>query len=171
MERAFFGTYAGRVAGIHFRPIAETDHLFLFELYASTRAQELAPLPWPDAAKRAFLTQQFTAQHTFYQQAYGDSDFLLVLRDDEPIGRIYVHRTAGQICVVDIALLPQYCGQGIGTALLTELIDEARKTSCEINLHVEPNNPAQRLYTRLGFCLVENRGAYDYLVLEPLGSD
>jgi ribosomal protein S18 acetylase RimI-like enzyme len=167
MERAFFGTYAGRSAGIHFRPIVEADRPFLLDLYASTRESELAPVPWPPEAKRAFLAQQFAAQHNYYHEVYKDSDFLLILHGDDSIGRIYVHRMPGKICVVDIALLPQHCGQGIGTALLTELIDEARATSCEINLHVEPNNPAQRLYARLGFELVEHRGAYDYLVLPP----
>jgi ribosomal protein S18 acetylase RimI-like enzyme len=169
MERAFFGIYAGRPAELQFRAIAEADQPFLRDLYASTREAELAPVPWPPEAKRAFLAQQFAAQYTYYHQVYKDTDFLLILRADVPIGRIYVHRMPGKICVVDIALLPQYTGQGIGTALLTELVDEARATSCEINLHVEPNNPAQRLYARLGFELVEHRGAYDYLVLPAAG--
>ncbi len=167
MKRAFFGTYAGRPEGLHFRPIAEADLPFLRDLYAATREAELAPVPWPPAAKRAFLEQQFAAQHTFYHDAYKDSDFLLILRDESPIGRIYVHRMPGKICVVDIALRSAHRGHGVGTALLTELIDEARATSCEINLHVEPNNPAQRLYARLGFRLVEHREVYDYLVLPP----
>ena len=71
-------------------------------------------MPWPPEAKRAFLAQQFAAQHTYYHQVYNDADFLLILRDGNPIGRIYVHRVPGKICVVDIALLPEHCGQGIG---------------------------------------------------------
>ena len=169
MERAFFGTYASRPVGLHFRPIAEADLPFLRDLYAGTREAELAPVPWPPAAKRAFLEQQFTAQHTFYHDAYKDADFLLILRDEDAIGRIYVHRMPGKICVVDIALLSAHRGHGIGTALFAELIDEARATSSEINLHVEPNNPAQHLYTRLGFRLVEHREVYDYLVLPAVG--
>jgi RimJ/RimL family protein N-acetyltransferase len=169
MERAFFGTYAGRPEGLRFRPIADADLGFLCDLYASTREAELAPVPWPPAAKRAFLEQQFAAQHAFYHDAYKDSDFLLILHDENPIGRIYVHRMPGKICVVDITLLSAHRGHGIGTALFAELIDEARATSGEINLHVEPNNPAQRLYTRLGFRLVEHREVYDYLVLPAAG--
>ena len=167
MERAFFGIYAGRPAGLGFRPIADADLPFLRDLYASTREAELVPVPWPPAAKRAFLEQQFAAQHAFYHDAYKDSDFLLILQDESPIGRVYVHRMPGEICVVDIALLSEHRGRGIGSALFAELINEARATFSEINLHVEPNNPAQRLYTRLGFRLVEHREVYDYLVLPP----
>src|SRR5262249_50614225 len=88
--RAFIAAHAGRPAGVGFRPIVESDLPFLFDLYASTREAELAPVPWPPEAKRAFLAQQFNAQHAYYHQIYADADFLLILRDAVPIGRIYV---------------------------------------------------------------------------------
>ncbi|HSE12940.1 MAG TPA: GNAT family N-acetyltransferase [Rudaea sp.] len=164
MQHAFAGPCSVGPSRVGFRPIAEADRAFLAELYASTRVEELAPLPWPDAAKSAFLNQQFTAQHTYYHQIYPDADYLLILRNEERIGRVYVHRSPGRISVIDIALLPEHRGQGIGSALFAELIDEARVNSCEIDLHVEPSNPAQRLYLRLGFRFVERRGVYDYLI-------
>lgn len=147
--------------------MGDDDLAFLRDLYASTRAAELEPLPWPPQAKRAFLDQQFGAQHKYYQEVYKDADFLVIQLDGAAIGRIYVHRAGAQICVVDIALLPAYCGRGIGSALLQEVLDEARAGNLGVNLHVEPNNPAQRLYQRLGFRLIERRGVYDYLEWSP----
>jgi ribosomal protein S18 acetylase RimI-like enzyme len=49
------------------------------------------------------------------------------------------------------ALLPEARGQGIGTALLAELIDEARGRYPAIVLSVREENPAVRFYVRLGF--------------------
>lgn len=169
MGRAFVDPSKHRPDRVRLRPIVDADMPFLRALYASTREAELAPVPWPPETKHTFLNQQFDAQHAYYRQVYGDGDFLLVLRDEAPIGRIYLHRTSVELSVVDIALLPEFCGQGIGSALFAELFDEARETSREVTLHVEPNNPAQRLYARLGFRLAERLGMYDYFVWNPAG--
>jgi ribosomal protein S18 acetylase RimI-like enzyme len=161
--RAFVAPHASRPRGIAFRAIVDADLSFLAGLYASIREQELAPVPWSDEAKLAFLADQFAQQHRYYQNNYVGADFLLVLRGDAPIGRVYVYRSAGEIRLMDIALIDAERGRGLGTSLLAELMDEARADSAEITLHVEPNNPACRLYERLGFRLIENRGVYLFL--------
>jgi GNAT superfamily N-acetyltransferase len=161
--RAYLEPYAGRPAGVSFRAIADADQPFLRDLYASVRAAELAPVAWPDAAKRAFLDEQFDLQHQHYLKNYPGADLLLVEKDSRPIGRIYVYRTEKEIRLMDIALIESERACGIGTALLKELMDEARATRRELTLHVEPDNPAQRLYQRFGFRLIEHRGVYDFL--------
>lgn len=55
---------------------------------------------------------------------------------------------------VSLALLPAYRGQGLGTALLTALIEQARGHYPALSLSVDPQNPAMRLYERLGFTVV-----------------
>ncbi|MGA9335523.1 MAG: GNAT family N-acetyltransferase [Rudaea sp.] len=163
MQRAFAGDYAGRPAGIGFRRVMDTDHEFLRDLYANIREAELAPVPWSMEAKREFLSQQFTLQHQHYIKNYTNADLLLIQCGETPIGRIYVYRSPGEIRLMDIALLPDRRGQGIGSALLRELTDEARLHDSQLTLHVEPDNPAQRLYRRMGFSLIEHRGVYDFL--------
>jgi len=143
--------------------VIDADHPFLRALYANVRAAELAPVPWPEEAKRAFLDEQFALQHDHYVKNYPGADLLLIERASLPVGRIYVYRTENEIRLMDIALVPEARGQGIGSALLHELMGEARATGRELTLHVEPDNPAQRLYQRLGFRLIENRGVYDFL--------
>jgi GNAT superfamily N-acetyltransferase len=112
---------------------------------------------------------QFDAQHLDYHRNYADADFLVVVIDGEPAGRMYVHRRAGEICLVDIALLAERRGNGTGTALVTELLDEARRTGRRLTLHVEPFNPALRLYLRLGFKPVEEQGVYLLMQWTPPG--
>ncbi len=166
-RRAFHGEHAKRFAGVSLRPITDHDREFLRALYASTRAAELAPVPWPDEVKAAFLAEQFGFQDAHYRAHFPRADLLLVMYEGAAIGRIYVDRSESDISLIDIALLPAYQRRGIGSALLAELLDEADARPRAISLHVEPNNPAYRLYARLGFALIENRGVYDFLRRAP----
>jgi len=165
--RAFVEPYAARPAGISFRAAADSDRAFLCALYAATRRDELAPVPWPDDAKQAFLAEQFELQDRHYRANYPGADLLVIERDAVPVGRVYVYRSPGEIRLMDIVLLETERGRGLGSALLAELLDEARATRASITLHVEPDNPAQRLYARLGFRLIEDRGVYHFLGWSP----
>ncbi len=165
--RAFAAPDVRRPKGIGFRAVVDADLPVLQDIYAAVRREELAPVPWTDAAKRAFLDDQCVLQHQHYLKNYPGADLLLVLLDGRPIGRIYVYRTTTEIRLMDIALFDAERGRGIGSALLAEVLDEARRTSRRLTLHVEPDNPAQRLYRRLGFTLIENRGVYDFLGWTP----
>ena len=125
---------------IGLRAVRVEDEPFLYEVYASTRTEELAAVPWTAEEKEAFLRMQFAAQHTHYRNPtyYPNPTFLVVELDGEPAGRLYLHRSAGEIVIVDIALLPEYRGQGVGTRLMHDLVAEADQTGATMRLHVEP---------------------------------
>jgi len=142
------------------RAIEPGDEAFLFRVYASTRAAEMALVDWSQSDKHAFLQQQFTAQHTYYQQHYATASFQVVLRGDAMIGRLYVDRGPTEIRIVDIALLPEYRGDGAGTRLLRDLLSEASRDGKVVTIHVERFNQALGWYQRLGFKPVEDRGVY-----------
>jgi ribosomal protein S18 acetylase RimI-like enzyme len=150
-------------AGLTFRPITDADLPFLFQVYASTRAEELAVTPWSDAQKASFLNMQFRAQHTHYQQHYAAADYLVIERDGQDIGRLYLERTPLDLHLIDIALLPGHRGKGTGEALLRDLMDEAAAAAKPITIFVEKFNPAMRLYQRLGFQTEEDKGVYDLM--------
>lgn len=145
---------------LQFRPIADQDQPFLLELYGTTRAAELAMLPWSQQQKEEFVQMQFHAQHTFYQQQFGNAKFDLLLKHDKPIGRLYVDRREDEIRIIDIAIMPDYQRQGIGSQLLQELLDESKASAKPVTIHVEKNNPALGLYQRLGFEQLEDQGVY-----------
>ncbi|MCB9522947.1 MAG: GNAT family N-acetyltransferase [Myxococcales bacterium] len=149
--------------------MTDADGPTLQAIYASTRAEELAQVPWPTAQKQAFLAMQFHAQHTHYQRAFADAAFDLLEVEGAPIGRLYVHRRTDEIRVVDIALLPAWRGRGVGGALLAELITEAHGRGVPVKVHVERNNPAQRLYARLGFVEEGGDAVYRLLACAPPG--
>ena len=149
------------------RTIQAEDRDFLFRVYASTRAEELALTDWNETQKQAFLAQQFEAQHHHYQTHYQGARFDLVLLEGEPIGRLYVARWKEEIRIMDIALLPPYRNAGIGAVLIADLFEEAALTGKSVSIHVESFNPARRLYERLGFCEVEDKGVYRLMRWEP----
>ncbi|HEX9638725.1 MAG TPA: GNAT family N-acetyltransferase [Acidobacteriota bacterium] len=150
-----------------FRPVVSSDREFLCRLYASTRQEELAPVPWSEPEKEAFLRLQFDAQDRHYQEHFPAAAFQIIELDAQPIGRLYVDRRADEIRLIDIALLPEFRGAGIGTALLMELIDEAAAAGKPLRIHVERFNPALRLYQRLGFRPLEEHGVYLLMEYRP----
>ena len=143
------------------------DEAFLLDVYATTRAEELASVDWDEAQKEAFVRQQFAAQHQWYTEQYAGASFHVVLVDGEPAGRLYVARWAAEIRIMDIALLPAHRGAGAGTSLLRDLMAEAETAGKPLTIHVERFNPALRLYSRLGFTVTEDKGVYLLLALTP----
>jgi ribosomal protein S18 acetylase RimI-like enzyme len=145
------------------RAATQGDEQFLRAVYAGTRAEELARVPWSDEQKRVFTGMQFAAQDADYRRHYPDAQYSIIEVRGVPAGRLYVDRCEKEIRVIDISLLPEHRRVGIGTKLLRELQDEARTAGKALTIHVEKFNPALRLYQRLGFQQIEDQGVYLFL--------
>ena len=157
-----------RAIAVTLRPISPADEAFLFRVYAAARMEELAQVPWDQAQKEAFLTFQFNAQHQHYQNEFTDADFNLVLDDGAPVGRLYVDRRADEIRILDIALLPERRGRGIGNALLGPLLAEAEVAGKPVRIFVESHLPrARRFFERLGFEEDEDHGVSVLMMWRP----
>lgn len=153
--------------GVAYRPMTEQDLPFVAALYASTRADEVAATGWPAEAQQAFLAQQHEAQHHHYSKFYPEAERLIVERDDQAIGRLYLSEWERELRIVDVALVPASRGTGIGGAILRDIQDMAAALGKAVSIHVEKNNPARRLYERLGFEPIEDKGIYDLLEWSP----
>ena len=152
---------------VSLRPETPEDESFLFDLYATTRDYEMNLIPWTESQKRAFLNQQCSAQLRHYRQHYSDASFQIIVLNQIRAGLIYVHRTQREICLVDISLMREYRGAGIGTRLTEQLLREAETNAKKVSLHVEVMNPARRLYERLGFRVVDDKGIYLHMEWQP----
>lgn len=124
-------------------------------------------VPWPPEQVEAFLRMQFVTQHREYRRSYPDAAFDVLLVAGRPAGRLYVRRDEKAVHVIDIALLPEHRGRGIGTEVLGELIDEATRAGKVTSIYVEVHNPAQSLYRRLGFEPVAEQGIYLLMERRP----
>ena len=154
---------------ITLRDAASEDASFLLELYASTRADEMALVPWTDEQREAFVRLQFAAQHEHYHKQYPDAEYRLIMQDDERVGRLYILRRNTEIIILDLTVHPKYRNHGIGTALLREVLVAAAQTQRPVEIYVESFNPSLRLFERLGFSEVEKEGINVFLRWQPPG--
>jgi ribosomal protein S18 acetylase RimI-like enzyme len=152
---------------LQLRPETAQDHELVVAIYASTRAVELAHVPWSEADKERFVRQQSAAQQAHYHAHYHGARFDIVEADGVPVGRLYQHRGPRDLRIMDITILPAHRGRGLGTRLLGALLDEGAALGCLVSIHVERENPALRLYQRLGFVCVEDKGLHLLLHRTP----
>jgi ribosomal protein S18 acetylase RimI-like enzyme len=145
---------------VSLRPATEADYDFMRRLYASTRAAEMTHFPFDEAQKQAFLDQQFAAQFAHYGIHYPTCERRIIERDGTPVGRLWIDEWRDQIRLVDIALIPECRGLGIGSTLLRRVMDRGAAAGKPVTIHVEGFNPALSLYRRLGFEHVDTNGVY-----------
>jgi ribosomal protein S18 acetylase RimI-like enzyme len=155
---------------IAYRPAREDELDFLGAVYASTRAEEIAQAGWPPEMEQAFLKQQHEAQHAHYANVYPEAERLVIERAGERIGRLYLQEWEGNVRIVDVALLPAFRGGGIGEAIVRDIGEDAWARGMKVSIHVETFNPAKRLYERLGFTPVEDKGVYQLMEWTPPGA-
>jgi GNAT superfamily N-acetyltransferase len=145
---------------IHLRPVKiPDDEDFLKELYFSIR-EDLKLLPLAEPQKQAFITMQFSAQKQHYAIQFAEANHEVILLNGNPVGRLLVNRGSNAIYLVDISLLAEHRGTGIGTAILNDLVAEAENTKAILSLHVMKTNPAARLYLRMGLTVTADDGLY-----------
>ena len=152
---------------ITLRPVGADDYDFLVAVYGSTRAEEMALVPWTTEQQLAFVRMQFAAQQDHYTQKYPTASHDIIMSDDRPVGRLYVARLDQEIRIVDITLLPAERNSGIGSYLLKQLLDEANRSGKITRIFVEEFNPSLRLFERLGFSPSEQHGIHLLLQCNP----
>lgn len=155
------------LGSISLRPTAADDEDFLLNLYAGTRSAELAVLAGDEQQKLFFVRMQYLAQRQHYLMSYPHANNNIILINGAPVGRVIVDRGESELTLVDISLLPEQRGLGIGTHLLTELLQEAAAASKPVRLHVLLSNPAKKLYERLGFAVVNSDQVYCEMISSP----
>ena len=143
---------------ITLRPVRETDDAFLFEVYASTRAEEMARVPWSQEQKQAFVRMQFEAQKHHYAAEYPNAAHDIICMDQVPVGRLYLDRGKEKFHILDLTILPQFRGVGTGGAVLRRILDEAAQSGNAVTIYIESFNPSLRLFGQLGFERVREDG-------------
>jgi ribosomal protein S18 acetylase RimI-like enzyme len=152
---------------VRLRPATDEDQEFLHQVYASSREEELAAVPWSPQQKDAFLRMQTRAQRQHYAAAYPAAHYQVLEVDGVPAGRMLLDVASERVHLVDFGLLPPFRNRGVGTALLRDLQELARQRGQSLSLATEVNNPARRLYTRLGFVVEEEKEMHVFLVWHP----
>lgn len=143
---------ATRLGVVSWRPRTDADTGLLRALFASSRQAELAMLGGDLEQQTAFVDLQLRAREHHRDATRPGAALAIVTLDDIAVGQLDLHDTDEAREILEIALVPGLRGHGLGTALLTRVLGDAGERA--VRLHVEPHNPARRLYERLGFVVV-----------------
>lgn len=145
---------------VTFRPVSPGDENFLFQLYSSTRAEELAGLPFDETQRETFLAMQYAAQRRDYERRFPEGEHQVILMGDQPIGRVYLVRREEEIRILDIALVPELRNRGIGSSIISTLLKEAVQHDKPVRIYVEQWSASLKLFERLGFRRTEDVGTH-----------
>lgn len=129
------------------------DGDFLFALFATSQDHLIGVVP-PGPAFDQLVRMQYEAQRRAYLAQWGDEDAMVIEEDGNPIGRIWLHQGDKELRVLDVILMPETRGRGLGGALIAALCQQAAESGRRVGLTVQDGNRAQRLYERLGFTVV-----------------
>lgn len=161
-------TSANSTGAVTLRPAQPEDESFLIAVYGSTREQELAMTPWTAEQREAFIRFQYTSQLTHYQTEYPQAEQSVImlsgLLGEQPVGRIYLDRREVEIRILDITLLPQYRGQGIGTPIIRRVMGEATRDGKDVSIELDSFEKSHGLFERLGFKPTETTGFHTVFV-------
>jgi ribosomal protein S18 acetylase RimI-like enzyme len=152
------------------RPATGDDEEFLRNLIVATVAEELQAWAWPEGMRAQLLDMQYRVRRTGVEQNYPEAERSIILAGDLPVGWLVVHKTAAEIHVVDIAVMPERRGSGIGTIVLEELLAESDRNGIPVRLSVNVTNPAARLYERLGFRRTGGNEVQHFMERKPRGA-
>ena len=143
------------------RPAAPPDESFLLRLYAATRATELARTDWNAAQRDEFIRDQYHLRRADYRARHAGAESSIITLRGQDIGTCMVARDTDRILLINIELLPEHRGRGIGSTLIRRLLTEAESKQLPVRLAVrDDNRAATRLYQRLGFSVVARENNY-----------
>jgi len=106
----------------------------------------------------------------------GDLAFV-ALSDGETVGAVWIRFATGEqkgygfvredVPELTLAVLPAFCGRGIGTALLERMLTQLRaRDLAAVSLSVARSNPVHGLYERYGFRTVKKQRNSCTMLLE-----
>jgi RimJ/RimL family protein N-acetyltransferase len=154
-------TISSPLGELRLRPEGPRDQDFRFELFRNSRPPEWQMTGFEPSLLRQIMHQQFHAQTVSYRAQFPKARFDVIELDRKPIGRIVVDRPGICIHLVDQAIVPELRGRGIGTSIMTSLMNEAAQGEMPLRLKVSSDNdPSMRLYLRLGFEVSETSPMY-----------
>ncbi|MBD2843903.1 GNAT family N-acetyltransferase [Paenibacillus sp. IB182496] len=136
---------------IGLRAATAADEPMLYELYASSRQAEMHMWGWTPKQAEPFLRMQWHARKRSYAAEFPNARDQIIVKDGKAVGRCLLAARPTYWRLVDLALQETSRGQGIGTSVLRILQQRAAICGMALRLSVSPDNPALRLYERMGF--------------------
>ena len=134
------------------RSEAPQDEPFLRRLIMGTAEEQLGASAWPPDIRETILNLQYQARRQAVRSRFPNGESRIILVDGSQAGWLYVAELPEETRLVEIMLLDEYRGHGIGAGVLRDLVATARAAGKPLRLSVDARNAgAMRLYERVGF--------------------
>ncbi len=154
---------------VSIRPATAQDRELLLRIYASTRARELALVPWDAAQKSLFLRRQFAFQDQHYRTQFPDAEYSIVVHNGEDAGRIFITRDESRIHVLEFTILPEHRGRGVATEIVRRLKEEARGKALPLTTYLDQLSDSQAWLEKRGFTRISDEGIHYLMRWTPSG--
>lgn len=136
------------------RPRRANEEDLWREIFYDSVRKHFESLNLPENELSNLLEFQFQSQSIDYQKNYPQASNYIIVYKNEPAGRVISSTEHNDLHIIDMAVLSEFRGQGIGTKIFEDFFEQSRRTKLPIRFYVEKINPAFRLYERLGFKIV-----------------
>ena len=155
-----------KFASLTLRPVHAADAAFLRHLYFQVHRGDFN---LTDSAQLdSILNLQFSARRQHYLLQFPNARHFIVVFNTDAVGQLRMERTAQELRLIDISILPAHQNRGIGTELLGRLQKEATEAHLPLRLSVLHSNlRALRLYESLGFGVIDSAAPYISLEWRP----
>ncbi len=130
---------------ISFRPATADDFNYLWNLHREALRETVASVyGWEDAW-----------QLNYFKERFDPKTRQIILYDGQPAGCLGLEWQEYALYIAYIAISDAYRGQGLGTAILKDILRRGSAAGLPVTLGVLRGNPAKRLYERLGFVVTD----------------
>ncbi|WDE95774.1 GNAT family N-acetyltransferase [Lentisphaera profundi] len=103
--------------------------------------------PYFDALEMPWVSENFRI-------SFNNGNAEIILFDEQSIGYLNTETQQDCLYLADIAIRPDFQGQGVGTQVIRELIADAKKLKMPLRLTVLKGNRVKSLYESLGFLTI-----------------
>ncbi|MCW4385527.1 GNAT family N-acetyltransferase [Salinibacterium sp. SYSU T00001] len=131
-------------------PATPDDDAFINRVIAASRADDFAALE--AELRERMLALQVAAQRRHYRAAHPTASDHIIDCAGRPVGRALLAAASDSITVVDIAVVPERRGEGIGTAAMRAISERGDRLGVPLQVRVWASDERLlRWYSRLGF--------------------
>jgi ribosomal protein S18 acetylase RimI-like enzyme len=140
------------------RPATPHDYAFLYDLHVATM--------------KPYVTQVWgwdeQLQADRFRQYFDPTRQRIVVADGRQIGVLEVEERPSELFLANLRILPPFQGQGWGTRILGDLLQQGRSAGAPLTLQVlKVNSGARRLYERLGLRVIQETPTHYQMSAPP----
>ena len=153
-------------AELRYRPTIDTDGPALFRLFQQLHAAEIATLAADATTRAALASMQYVEQRLRTSAEFPDAVDIAIERGGALCGRMVTVMRDGGIQLIQLGVLVEHRGHGIGTLAMHRIARIAEEHGCPIWLRADATSGECRGFLeRVGYSVTGHGGR---LHVEPL---